>query len=175
MRGETTRERPGNLLSTAPGVGAADADRADASDVVAVTYDANAEEWLSRWGESGDRVAVVSPGERSRGAAATTPGATPVSTSAGVVETVSDRTDVAAVGALVHEYLSAWGPDVTVYVDGLADVVAATSVETAFRFAHVLLARADAADARVVAAFDRDAYPPHVVETVAELFDDVEG
>jgi hypothetical protein len=173
MRGETRREAAGSLLVTEPGVGAAEADRRDTSAVVAVAYDADAEPWLERWGGESDRVAVVSAGERTRGAAATTPGAEPISTTVGVVETVPDPTDVAAVGEVVHEYLSAWESGVTVYVDGLADVVDETDVETAFRFAHVLLARAEHADARVVASFDRDAYPRHVVATFAELFEDV--
>jgi hypothetical protein len=173
MRGETRRGVAGNSLVTEPGVGAAEADQGDPDAVVAVTYGADAEPWLERWGTGFDRVAVVSAGERARGAAATTPGADPISTTVGVVETVPDAADVAAVGAVVHEYLSAWDAGVTVYVDGLADVIAASDVETAFRFAHVLLARAEHADARVVASLDRDACPQHVVATFAELFDDV--
>jgi hypothetical protein len=174
MRGETRSDAVSSRLSTERGVAAADADPAEASAAIAVSYDVGAEAWLERWGDASERAAVVSVGERARGVAATTPDAEPISTTAGVVETVPDETDVAAVGEVVHEYLASWDADTTVYVDALSDVVDATTVETAFRFAHVVLARARHADARVVAAFDGDAYPPHVVETFAELFDVVD-
>lgn len=146
----------------------------DESNVLGVTYEADAEAWLGQLDADADRTVVVSVGEQARGAASAAPGGDCVTTTAGVVETVPDASDPGAVGALVHEYLSAWnGESTTVYVEDFEVLLDAVSTEAAFRFVHALLARADAADAAVVVALDADAYPPHVVDTFAELFDDV--
>ncbi|MFB6069183.1 MAG: hypothetical protein ABEJ90_04570 [Halobacterium sp.] len=172
MRGEGADSDAAHVLVTG---GAEAATAVDGeSNVLGVTYGSDAESWLSRLAEGADRRVVVSVGEQSRSAAATASGVEPVTATAGVVETVEDETDVGAVGVLVHEYLSAWeGEPATVYVDGVERLLDAVPAEDAFRFLHAVLARADAAGATVVASLDAAAYPGHVVETFAELFDDV--
>lgn len=144
------------------------------SNVLGVTYEADAETWLAHLDDDADRTVVVSVGERTRGAASVASNGDSIVATAGVVETVPDASDPGAVGGLVHEYLAAWeGEPATVCVEDLEVLLDATSTETVFRFVHAVLARADAADASVVVALDADAYPPHVVDTFAELFDDV--
>lgn len=182
MEGGATEEGADAILVRASGVAAADGDPADAASAVGVTYGIDAETWLDRWGKDAERAVAVSAGERSRSAAAVSrsesvstspsgPGGDPVQVGAGIVETVPSASDVGAVGAAVHEYLDEWrGHEPTVYVDTLADIVDATDVEVTFRFLHALVARAKAADARVVAAVG-EALPPHVEETFAPLFD----
>jgi len=184
MGGGTTHEGGDAVLVTASGVAAVDGDPVDAAAAVGVTYHFNAETWLDRWGADRERAVAVSAGEQSRSAAAVTgsaaapdgagvPGSDPVQVEAGVVETVPSAGDVGAVGAAVHDYLEAWGEHApTVYVDTLADVVDATDAELAFRFLHVLVSRAEDADARVVASVG-EGLPAHVVETFAPLFDRV--
>lgn len=173
------------VLVTSPGVTAADGDPGDPSTVVGVTYSFDAETWLERWGMDRERAVAVSVGETTRSAAvATSTESTPagatvdgrstgVSTQvdAGVVETVPSERAVGEVGATVHAYLDEWaahGP--TVYVDALEDVVDATDAEVAFRFLHVLVARATETGGRVVVSLDADAVPDHVPETFAPLF-----
>lgn len=147
---------------------------ADAS-VLGVAYEDDAETWLERWNGDVERAAVVSVGERSRSAASTSAGGSPVTAVTGIVETVPDQTDLGTVGALVHDYLSAWEDtaEATVFVDDLTAVIDHTSTELAFRFTHAVLSCASTTDANVVATLDPDAYPQHVVGTFGELFDDV--
>lgn len=142
--------------------------------VLGVTYESDAETWLGALDADTERTVVVSVGEQTRGTASVASNGESIVATAGVVETVPDGSDAGAVGALVHEYLSAWdGQPTTVYVEDLEVLLDAVSTEAAFRFLHAVLARADAAGANVVVALDREAYPPHVVDTFAELFDDV--
>jgi hypothetical protein len=177
MRGEGPTTDTQHALVVGAGAAAVDADAADASNVLGVTYSTPAEDWLGRFQAGPQRVAVVSVGEQSRGAAASSPGAGTdvLASTAGAVETVPDVDDVAAVGTLVNDYLAAWegAGDTAVVVDDLSVVLDAVSAETAFRFLHALLSRASAADARVVVGFDDADHPPHVVETFAPLFGDV--
>jgi len=171
------------VLVTSPDVAAADGDPRDPSTVVGVTYSFDAETWLERWGTGRERAVAVSAGERTRSAAvATATKSTPdggdrldasLQVDAGTVETVPSTADVGGVGTTVHDYLDEWAVhEPTVYVDGLADVVAATDVEVAFRFLHALVARAGEADGRVVASVGGSGVPQHVVETVAPVFDE---
>jgi hypothetical protein len=184
MGGGATHEGGDAVLVAASGVAAADGDPVDTSAAIGVTYRSDAETWLDRWGDDRERVVAVSAGEQSRSAATVTgsesvssgprgPGSDPVQVEAGVVETVPSVGDVGTVGATVHEYLEEWRQYApTVYVDSLVDIVDATDVELTFRFLHVLVARAQDADARVVASVGED-LPVHVVETFAPLFDRV--
>jgi len=184
MGGGATHEGGDAVLVTASGVAAADGDPVDAAAAVGVTYRFDAETWLDRWGDDRERAVAVSAGEQSRSATAVAgsesvssgprgPGGDPVEVEAGVVETVPSVGDIGAVGAAVHEYLAEWHEYApTVYVDSLADVVDATDVELTFRFLHVLVARAQDADARVVASVG-EGLPADVVETFAPLFDRV--
>lgn len=168
-----------HVLVAGPGATAVDADVPQASNVLGVAYGAAAEDWLGGFQAGPERVAVVSVGEYSRSAASARAGADAgrdvVATATGAVETVPDVGDVAAVGTLVNDYLSAWNDDgdTTVFVDDLSVLLEAVDAETAFRFVHVLLSRASATDARVVAGFDTDDQPPHVARTLEVLFDDV--
>ena len=171
MRGEEARLGSTSVLVTG-GDEAADAVGHE-SNVIGVTYERDAESWLAQWSGDADRVVVVSVGEQSRGSAAATASADCVEAASGVVETVPRERAVGEVGALVHEYLSAWEGPTTVRVDDLASVLDAVSTETAFRFVHAVLARTEAGEDTAVVSLDADAYPPHVVDTFAELFDDV--
>lgn len=179
MRGEGSSTGTNHVLVAGPNATAADADESGTSNVLGVTYSTDAESWLGRFQAGPDRVAVVSVGEHSRAAvgATTSPdaGADVLASVTGTVETVPDVADVAAVGTLVNDYLSAWQGtgETTVLVDDLGAVLEAVSAETAFRFTHALLARASSMDARVVAGFDTDEQPPHVLDTFAQLFDEV--
>lgn len=187
MGGGDSDEGAGAVLVTASGVAAADGDPADAAAAVGVTYRFDAETWLDRWGHSREHAVAVSAGEQSRSAAAVTqsgsvssgrsgpsgPGGDPVQVEAGVVETVPSESDVGTVGAAVHEYLDEWAAyEPTVFVDSLAGVVDATDAEVAFRFVHALVARAQDANARVVAAIG-EGLPAHVEATFEPLFDQV--
>lgn len=175
MQGESIDDGAASVLATEPGVSAAEADSLDSGSVIGVTYGHDAETWLKQWGEGRDQVVVVSVGERSRGAAATTPDAEPFNATPGIVETVPDEGDVGTAGQLVHDYLVAWSDsEPVVYLDDLAGVLDAVEAETAFRFVHAIVACAESEGARVVASFDRDAYPPHIVNTFAELFEVVQ-
>ena len=183
MDGGASEEGAGTVLVTGSGVAAADGDPEDAAAAVGVTYRFEAETWLDRWGADAERAVAVSAGEQSRSVAAvshsdpTSTGATgpesdPLQVEAGVVETVASASDVGTVGAAVHDYLDAWDDHAaTVYVDSLTEVVGATDAEVTFRFLHALVARAQDADARVVAAVGAD-LPPHLEETFAPLFDE---
>lgn len=181
MRREGTRTDSKHVLVARPGATAVDADVSPTPNVVGVTYGADAESWLGNWQAGTDQLAVVSAGERSRAAATATGDASPgtadvVTTAMGAVETVPDATDVAQVGTLVNDYLTSWEGQggTTVYVDDVAAMLEHVSAETAFRLMHALVSRADTTDARVVAAIDTDEQPAHVVQTFAELFDDVQ-
>lgn len=180
MRREGTRTDSKHVLVARPGATAADADVSLTPNVLGVTYGTDAESWLGNWQAGPDQFAVVSAGERSRAAATMSGDTSPdtadvVATVTGAVETVPDVTDVAQVGTLVNDYLTAWQDDgsTTVYVEGLAELLEHVPAETAFRLMHALLARAGTTDARVVAAINADAKSAHVVRTFAELFDDV--
>ena len=175
MGGEGIGGEPTHVLVARTGDSVDIAGATDASSVLGVTYEEDAETWLGRWNESVEHAAVVSVGERSRSAASASAGGSPLTAVTGIVETVPEESDVGTVGSLVHDYLSAWadGGGTTVFVDDLASVIDHTSTETAFRFVHAILSCADATGARVVATLDPDAYSPHVVATFAELFDDV--
>jgi hypothetical protein len=181
MRGEGPTDTT-HVFVAGPGARATNADVTHTGNVLGVTYRAQAEDWLSDFQAGTDRLAVVSVGERSRAAAAAGStdagadvGADLMASSTGAVETVTDTADVAAVGTLVNDYLSAWegaGPT-TIYVDDVATVLDHVAPETAFRFLHALVSRADAMDATVVVGFDTGAHPPHVAATFEQLFDDV--
>ncbi|WP_336035349.1 DUF7504 family protein [Halobacterium yunchengense] len=175
MGGEGSRSE--HVLVAGAGADGGDVDVGSASNVLAVTYRTPAEDWLGRFQAGPERVAVVSVGEQSRAATASSPGGGTdvLASTTGVVETVADAGDVAAVGALVCDYLAAWegAGSTDVVVDDASAVLDAVSAETAFRFLHALLSRAASMDARVVAGFDASRYPPHVVQTFAPLFDDV--
>lgn len=173
MRGEEPERDSTHVLVTGGGR-AVDAVESEPN-VLGVTYESDAETWLGRLGDDAERTVVVSVGEQTRGAAASAAsnGDSIVAT-AGVVETVPSVDDLGAVGALVHEYLSAWGDEpTTVYVEDLETLLDAVSTEAVFRYVHTVLARANAAGATVVVALDAAAYPPHIVDTFAELFDNV--
>lgn len=169
------RESPDHVLVARPGVSATDAAVPRTPNALGVALEADAERWLGDWRNEADRVVVVSAGERSRSAAASTGGSDIVAGSTGSVETVPDRGDVGAVGELVNEYLVAWRGDgeTTVYVDDLTALLDASSTETAFRFVHAMLTRASSVGARVVVSVDPDAHAGHVVATFEALFDDV--
>lgn len=177
MRGEGPTDST-HVFVAEPGARATDADIAHTGNVLGVTYRTQAEEWLGGVQAGADRTAVVSVGEHSRTAAAATgtdAGADLVASATGTVETVADVTDVATVGTLVNDYLSAWegAGQTTVYVDDVSAVLDHVAPETAFRFLHALVARASAMDTRVVVGFDTETHPPHVAATFGELFDDV--
>ena len=179
MRGEGPSTEPNHVLVVGQTASAADADQAGTSNVIGVTYGTDAESWLSQFQAGQDRVAVVSVGEHSRTAVGATAGQNAgmdvLASVTGTVETVPEVDDVASVGVLVNDYLSAWQGtgETTVFVDDLGDVLDVVSAETAFRFVHALLARTSSMDARVVAGFDTSKQPPHVVDTFAQLFDEV--
>lgn len=167
-----------HVFVTGAGVTATDADVRQTTNVLGVTYRKQAEDWLADFQAGPERTAVVSVGEHSRSAAAATGGDTGpdlVASVAGAVETVADESDLAAVGTLANDYLTTWegtGPT-TLYVDDVSAVLDHVAPETAFRFLHALLSRADAVGASVVVGFDTTNRPPHVAHTFAELFDDV--
>lgn len=177
MRGEGFSDDSNHALVVGPGASAVGADARSASNVLGVTYSSEAEDWLGQFQAGPERVAVVSVGEHSRSAAtASTDAGTDVLASAtGAVETVADVGDVAAVGTLVNDYLSAWeaSGDTVVLVDDVAPLLDVVSAETAFRFVHALLACAASKGADVVVGFDTTEHPPHVAGTFGELFDEV--
>ncbi len=179
MRGEGPTSDSTHVLVTGEDASAADVDVPPTSNVLGVAYETPAEAWLERVQAGSDRTAVVSVGEHSRAAAATTPAsdagasADLAATATGAVETVAEVDDVASVGVLVNDYVSAWDGGTTVYVDDVSVLLDHTAAETAFRFAHALTSCAATNDARVVAGLDTTDQPPHVAATFAELFDDV--
>jgi hypothetical protein len=182
MRKEGATTDSNHVLVARPGAVAADADVSPTPNVLGVTFGGDAESWLGNWQTGPDQVAVVSAGERSRTTTTATGEASPgttdvVATVTGTVETVPDATDVAQVGTLVNDYLTAWqdeGPT-TVYVEDVETLLDHVSAETAFRLLHALLSRAGTTNARLVVALDTADQPAHVAETFAELFDDVQG
>lgn len=175
MRGEGNEDESNHVLVAQTEDASAATDVTDSSSVLGIAYEDDAETWLGRWNGDVERTAVVSVGERSRSAASTSAGGSPLTAVTGTVETVPDETNLGTVGSLVHDYLTAWEDtaETTVFVDDLAAVIDHTSTETAFRFVHAVLSCAAATDAQVVATLDPEAYPPHVVGTFGELFDDV--
>jgi len=178
MGGEGNAGEPTHVLVTGADATATDAEVSLASNVLGITYETAAEAWLGEHRADAERAAVVSVGEHSRAAAAasTDPAAgapDDLATAAGVVETVPEVEDVATVGLLVNDYVSAWDGETTVYVDDFSALLEPASTETAFRFAHALTSCAAANGARVVAGFDTADRPAHVAATFAELFDDV--
>ena len=175
MRGEGNEDESAHVLVTRTADSPHSVGVSETASVLGVAYEEDAETWLGRWDGDVERAAVVSVGERSRSTASTSAGGSPITAVTGIVETVAEETAVGTVGALVHEYLTAWedAEAVTVFVDDLAAIIDHTSAETAFRFTHAVVSCAEATGARVVASFDPAAYPPHVVQTFGELFDDV--
>lgn len=179
MRGEGPTGDSTHVLVTGADATATDADVPPSSNVLGVTYETAAEAWLGEFQGGPERAAVVSVGEHSRAAVAATPepgtgaSADLAATATGAVETVAEVEDVATVGVLVNDYVSAWDGETTVYVDDFSVLLGRTSAETAFRFAHALTSCAAANDARVVAGLDTADQPPHVAATFTELFDDV--
>ena len=175
MRGEENEDGSAHVLVARTGDSPHSVDVPETASVLGVAYEQDAETWLGRWDGTVERAAVVSVGERSRSTASTSSGGSPITAVTGIVETVFEETDIGTVGTLVHEYLTTWedAEAATVFVDDLATIADYTSTETAFRFTHAVVSCAEATGARVVASFDPEAYPPHVVETFGELFDDV--
>lgn len=179
MRGEGSSTNTNHVLVAGPNAAAVDVDEPGTSNVLGVTYSTDAESWLGRFQTGRDRVAVVSVGEHSRTAVGATnspdAGMDVLASVTGTVETVPEVDDVASVGTLVNDYLSAWQGtgDTTVLLDDLGSVLDVVSAETAFRFTHALLARASSMDARIVAGFDTSKHPPHVLDMFAQLFDEV--
>ncbi|MCG1001924.1 MULTISPECIES: hypothetical protein [Halobacterium] len=179
MGGEEPTDGSPHVLVAGADAAATDAGVPPSSNALGITYETDAETWLGEFRADCERTAVVSVGEHSRAAAAATPdaGVDPpdnldaAATSA--VETVPEVTDVASVGVLVNDYLSAWDDETTVYVDDFSVLLDPAPAETAFRFAHALTSCTAANDARVVAGFDTTDQPPHVPATFAELFGDV--
>jgi hypothetical protein len=169
------RNRPNHVLVAQSDVSATDADVPRTPNSLGVAFGADAEQWLGNWQAETGRTAVVSAGERSRSTASVAASNDAVAGLTGDIETVAKPRDVGTVGALVNEYLVTWRGDgeTTIYVDDLTELLDHVSAETAFRFAHAIIARASSMDARVVASIDADAHPPHVVGTFEELFEDV--
>ncbi|WP_143416396.1 DUF7504 family protein [Halobacterium hubeiense] len=178
MRGGGSAGGSTHVLVTGADAVATDADVPPASNVLGITYETAAETWLGEVQSGPERTAVVSVGEHSRAAAAapaepTAAASEDLAVATAAVETVPEVADVASVGVLVNDYVSAWDDETTVYVDDFSALLDPTSTETAFRFAHALTSCAAANDARVVAGLDTADRPSHVAATFAELFDDV--
>jgi len=176
MREEGDSGDPTHVLVTGAGATAADAGASLTANALGVAYETAAEAWLEGVRPGADRVAVVSVGEQSRAAAAAAgPDAGPeaMATVASVVETVPDGSDVAGVGTLVNDYLSAWDGETTVCLDDISSLLEHTSAEAAFRFVHALRSCAAANGGRVVAGLDTADRPPHIAATFGELFDEV--
>lgn len=181
MRREGTRTDSNHVLVARPGARAVDADVPHTPNVLGITFDADAEEWLGNWQTGPDQLAVVSAGERSRTVASSSADPTPgnpdvVAAATGAVETVSEAGDVAQVGTLANDYLTSWDEEgaTTVYVDELSPLLECVSAKTVFRFLHATMSRAATTDGRLVAAIDTTEQPEHVVQTFAELFDEVQ-
>lgn len=182
MRREGTRTDANHVLVARPGARAVDADVPRTPNVLGIAFDADAEQWLGNWQTGPDQIAVVSAGERSRSVARSAHDATPgnpdvVAAATGAVETVGDAGDVAQVGTLANDYLTSWEDEgaTTVYVEDLSGLLEHVPAKTAFRFLHAMLSRAETTDGRLVAAIDSTEQPKHVIQTYAELFDDVQA
>lgn len=129
--------------------------------------------WRSLVGVEPARFGVVAVGETTRSSVARgDPSAGSVD--ARSVVPVSDPGAVDDVGHAVMDYLDRWPPgDVVLVVDALADVVEATTVETVFRFLHVVTTLLDRSGGGVVAYLDAGAVDAQTVGTLRPLFDAV--
>ncbi len=147
-----------------------------ASNVIAVAYD-DAESWLDEWydevGAPTADVAVVSPGEFARSAAARTTHSLP---GLGTVDAIGDPDDLELVGRRLREYLDDWEsrPQATlVTFESVGALLDRFGLRTTFRFCHLVCYEADRVDATGWFYLDPTTYDEVTVRTLAPLFDAV--
>lgn len=149
------------------------------ANVLAVCYGRDAGGWLTDWHEQvgglSASMAVLSPGEFARSAAASAssthelPGRT-------TVEAIDDPADLATLGRRAREHLSRWnGEDRqrVVLFESVTDLLSHVRPRAAFGFLHLLAHQASRRGATGWFYADPDAFPPATVGTVADLFDAV--
>jgi hypothetical protein len=149
------------------------------TNLLVLSYRDSPDEWLRSWqnrvGELPAEVGFVHVGETTRSAASRsgasarpqTPGDT-----LPLAETVSDPTDLAAVGVRASEYLEAWdgnGRQTVVVLDSLTGLLEFVDLDRAFRFLHVLTGRVESVGGRGYYLLDPDAHDDRSVSTVREL------
>jgi len=166
------------------------------TDVVAVSYDHTADEWLAGYVDAAGvpprRATVVEVDATTRSAVADSGAdagigardseASPSPASAGAgtgpdasrfaVETV-EAADLTGLGTIVSERLDAWSDDgpVLVCFDSLTGLLRTVERRRAYRFLQVLTGRIAAAGAIAYLHFDPSAHDDRSVATVASAFD----
>lgn len=163
---EVVRDRS-ELAATLGGVGGRQG-------LVAVVGD-DAGAWLGTHGpvkEHADEIGVVSLGEQLR---STTAGTANAGSTAPIPDVVGvpDADNLAQVGRTVMDFIERYteqGVDPVVVVDAVEELVDAVGLEATFRVLHLLSARAEMADGRMVTVIP-DSLQADQAETLAALAD----
>lgn len=149
------------------------------ANVLAVTYDLDAADWLSDWrdrvGGRAASMAVLSPDEFARSAAAA-PSSTHELPGRTTVEAIEDPTDLDTLGGHVRTYLSRWEREdrqCVLLFESVTRLLSHVPARTAFGFLHLLVHESRRTGALGWFYADPDAHPPAVVGAVADLFDSV--
>lgn len=148
------------------------------ANVLAVTYGLDAEEWLTDWREQvGGRpadMAVLSPGEFARSAAAAT--STHELPGRATVEALDDPTDLSTLGERVRAYLARWRDEsrhCVVLFEDVTSLLEHVPRRTAFGFLHLLAYQTRNAGALGWFYADPVAHSPATIGVVSDLFDAV--
>lgn len=149
-----------------------------ASNVIAVAYDDDAETWLDAWyeefGAPTADVAVVSPGEFARSAAATQ--TTHSLPGLGIVDAIGDPDDLAVVGCRLREHLAereSHPQETLVSFESVDALLDRFGLRTTFRFLHLVCHEASRVDATGWFYLDPTTFDEVTVRTLAPLFDAV--
>lgn len=138
------------------------------------TVDDVADRWLRDAGMLPDRLAVVTTGDSTRGAAATVSGGADALPNGVSTASVSSPGDLTGLGIKLSQCLSAWddGPT-TVHFDSLTTLLQFADLKRVFRFVHVLTGRIESANAVGYFYLDPGAHDEQTLATLRGLFDTV--
>lgn len=155
------------------------------TNLLVLSYRGGPDEWIRDWknhvGELPAEVGFVTVGEITRSAStwSGTSARSPTSDDTmPLAVTVSDPTDLAAVGVRASEYLETWdgnGRQTVVILDSLTGLLDAVALDQAFRFLHLLTGRVENVDGRGYYLLNPDAHDDRSLSTVRELVDAAVG
>lgn len=147
------------------------------ANVLAVTYELDAAEWLATWrAEVGGRAAsmtVLSPGEFARAAAASSTHELPGRTT---VEAIEDPADLDTLGRQVREPLRRWEREdrqSVLLFDSVTGLLSHVPARTAFGFLHLLVHETRRTGTLGWFSVDPGGQSEAVVGAVADLFDSI--
>lgn len=153
---------------------------AGAFNYLGVTLSGTVDEEIDRWrGHAGERpakLAVVTAGDETRGAAAAGGGTGTVSAGGVSATSVSSPDDLTGLGIKVSECLSSWADDdadAVVCFRSLTTLLQYGSLQRVFRFLHLLTRRIESFGVHAHFHIDPDAHDRREMATLRNLFDRV--